>query len=244
MTFPPLVHVFETTHEISESLAETVIAASKRAIETNGRFTLALSGGSLPTILANSLVNRRNDIPSTSHWWVFLADERCVSLSHSDSNMALIKSSLLDSLQVPKNQIFSIDESLIQDPQMAAVSYQNYLKSVFADEKNFPSFDLILLGMGPDGHTCSLFPGHPLLNESKSWVASLSDSPKPPPSRITLTFPVLNAAKSIVFVTTGEGKADVLHRILDLKESFPAGQGNKYIIYILSDINRIIKFQN
>ncbi|KAJ3214932.1 6-phosphogluconolactonase [Dinochytrium kinnereticum] len=204
---------------ISEDLNARVSIASSEAIASHGRFTVAISGGSLPSILSANL--RDNKSIDWTKWHVFLADERCVPLAHPDSNYDLIKKSLLDFVSIPADQVYPIAENLIADPAAAAVDYTEKLKKVFG-AGGIPVFDMILLGMGPDGHTCSLFPGHPLLDEKSLWVASILDSPKPPPSRITLTYPVLNAAIDVVFVTTGDSKADVLHAILDKKEPYPS----------------------
>lgn len=97
--------------------------------------------------------------------------------------------------------MFSADE--------AATDYIKKL-SIYFPPNNIPRFDLLLLGMGPDGHTCSLFPGHSLLQETSVWVSSIVDSPKPPPCRITLTFPVINNTRQAIFVATGESKASMI----------------------------------
>lgn len=122
-----------------------------------------------------------------------------------------------------------MDVQLLHDLEELADSYEQELIREFASRETarFPVFDLILLGIGPDGHTCSLFPKHELLEEKDRWVAHLEDSPKPPPKRITLTFPVLNHAARVAFVATGEGKADVLSTILDKpEEGLPASRVN------------------
>jgi 6-phosphogluconolactonase len=155
-----------------------------------------------------------------TNWHFFFADERCVPLDSNDSNYLGFVKPVFDVLKVPRNQIHTINPNV--DPHCAAQEYQDELKSVFGD---VIEFDVILLGMGPDGHTCSLFPNHPLL-KSKEVVAAILDSPKPPPQRITLTFPVVNQARNAVFVCTGLGKADMLHRIIDLKQVYPASLGN------------------
>ncbi|KAJ3101670.1 6-phosphogluconolactonase [Phlyctochytrium planicorne] len=213
------VFVFPNNAAISEDLDRRVSEASARAIASHNRFTVAISGGSLPTLL--SAVLKSNKSVDWSKWHVFLADERCVPLKHADSNFALIKTALLDFVPIPPAQVYPIAEDLIGNPHLVAINYTVMLEGVFG-KQGVPVFDLILLGMGPDGHTCSLFPGHPLLNEYSLWVTHITDSPKPPPSRITLTYPVLNAATEVIFVSTGDSKADVLHRILDLDEVLPS----------------------
>ncbi|KAJ3013359.1 6-phosphogluconolactonase [Thoreauomyces humboldtii] len=218
----PEVFVFSSTDDISAALDSFLTTASANAIAKNGRFTVSLSGGSLPKVLGAKI--RTNEAIDWSKWHIFFADERCVAHDHDDSNYKLAKDELLDHVPIPSSQVYAINEKLVGDRHAAAKDYVDQLEKVFG-KGSFPSIDVNLLGIGPDGHCCSLFPGHALLDVKDVWVASLDDSPKPPPSRITLTYPVVNNAAVNLFVSTGESKADALHKILDLKEALPSGRG-------------------
>lgn len=151
---------------------------------------------------------------------VYYADERAVPLDHPDSNHNLCTREFYSKTSIPPGNIHTIDPTLLDDLEELADSYEQQLIVQFAskDSARFPVFDLILLGMGPDGHTASLFPGHELLQEEDRWVAYIEDSPKPPSKRITLTYPVINHASKVAFVATGEGKQNVLHTVLDKPE--------------------------
>ena len=114
-------------------------------------------------------------------------------------------------MAISDSQIYKIDPALA--PDEAALAYATQIAAVFGED-GLPSFDLMLLGMGPDGHTASLFPNHKLLEERDAIVASISDSPKPPPCRITLTLPVINNSREVCFIATGESKAELLPEIV------------------------------
>ncbi|KAI9315276.1 hypothetical protein BX666DRAFT_1818256, partial [Dichotomocladium elegans] len=205
-------HAFPTTAALSSALNDFCAKRSKAAIANHGAFTVAVSGGSLPKLLAADLKNNKD--VDFSKWHIFWADERCVPLDHPDSNyLELQKTGLLE--HIPAANVHTINPSFGKAAGKAAEDYQAQLKAYF---KQLPQFDLILLGMGPDGHCCSLFPGHPLLDEQTLWVAPITDSPKPPPERITLTYPVVNNAKEVAFVTAGEGKQEMLQKILEQPE--------------------------
>lgn len=210
---------------LGQQAALHVSRLAAEAIAARGRFTVALSGGSLPKILCPPLVAEplRSQI-DWSAWHVFWADERCVPLTDTESNYRLALNYLFDHVEIPPAQIYPIDDSL--PPAQAAEAYQHRLQDLFQPAAGqLPRFDLILLGMGEDGHTASLFPNHPLLEETERWVAPIFDSPKPPPARITLTLPVINQARQVAFLATGAGKVDILSQILKtehLAASLPA----------------------
>ncbi|RHZ77805.1 hypothetical protein Glove_172g58 [Diversispora epigaea] len=222
-----------TAGELSDELADFVVKSYNTAIVTRGRgkFTVGISGGSLPKILAAGLKNVKEKF-DWDKWDVFFCDERIVPLDHEDSNYFLCQKELFDHLPIPPERIHVINSDLVEKINSAYKSgetekgeefaqeivddYEKQLVSVFGflNPVKYPVFDLLLLGLGPDGHTCSLFPDHPLLEETL-WVGYIDNSPKPPSRRITLTLPVINHAHDIVFVATGENKQDILKKILD-----------------------------
>ncbi|KAM6394815.1 6-phosphogluconolactonase [Rhynochetos jubatus] len=211
---PHRVSVFPSAQELGPALAQLV---AERAAAAGGRFSLGLSGGSLVGILARDLPAAAGPA-APARWLVAFCDERLVPPEHPDSTAGAYKAQLLPRLPAPGPRVLAPTPGL--PPAAAAADYAAQLRQAFPGQ-DVPVFDLLVLGVGPDGHTCSLFPGHPLLEEKEEIVAALTDSPKPPPERITLTLPVLNAARAVVFVATGEGKAAVLKRLLEGDEENP-----------------------
>ena len=223
--------VHSTKKSIPTTLHELIHQSFLKAMDSNptSTFHVALSGGSLPSFLAalpQSFVDAGID-PQWDKWHVLLADERLVPSTHKDSNLGAIKGSFLQGVPIPTHQVYGIDEHLLgEDPDdqssipNAESIAQDYQSRVFdpllANHDGTSSLiDCALLGFGPDGHTCSLFPSHELINESELLVASIEDSPKPPPKRITLTMKTLNQfTRDVIFVGAGESKAEILNDIL------------------------------
>ncbi|TFK40947.1 6-phosphogluconolactonase [Crucibulum laeve] len=214
----PILISFPDPDALVDSLASFIVKAQKDSVDKKGRFTIALSGGSLPKML-RGLIN--NPAVKWNKWQVYYVDERVVPLDHPDSNHRACTEHLFSKVPIPSENIHPLDPSLLNDLEDLSDSYEKELIREFAqkDSARFPVFDLILLGMGPDGHTASLFPGHELLSEEDRWVAYVDDSPKPPPKRITFTYPVINHAARVAFVAAGKEKADTLKSILDDPEA-------------------------
>lgn len=220
------LYSFPETASLASALRAYVISCQEAGIARHGVFKVAVSGGSLPKTLAQALLPApasEDDVVKWDKWEIFFADERAVPLDHDDSNYALVKSELLDKLpaDVEAPTVHPIDAQYLEDTQELADQYEQVLVRSFAsrDSVKLPIFDLLLLGCGPDGHTCSLFPGHELLRETSAWVAPIEDSPKPPPRRVTLTLPVVTHAVRVAFVATGAGKKEIM------KEIFEGGNG-------------------
>ena len=233
----PNLYAFSDLDNLAKALRTYVIRCQNAGFERHNAFKVAVSGGSLPDTLAKALLAPGDGSPTDtinfSKWEIFFADERAVPLDHSDSNYRLLKGDLLDKIpaKLGKPTVNAIDTNYLDDTTELADQYQESLMKSFAakDSVKLPIFDLLLLGCGPDGHTCSLFPNHELLRESDAWVAAIDDSPKPPPKRITLTLPVVTHGIKIAFVTSGAGKLEILKKIFDTDEgrSLPSGLVNE-----------------
>ncbi|KAG5989123.1 hypothetical protein E4U52_005907 [Claviceps spartinae] len=227
MPSQPNLYAFSSTDVLAPALRAYIVQSQNAGFERHNVFKIAVSGGSLPKTLAQALLapsQGPQDNLDFSRWEIFYADERAVPLDHADSNHALLKAEFLDKLPAGEQPtVHPIDPAHLDDIQELADQYEKTLVSSFAsrDSVRLPIFDLLLLGCGPDGHTCSLFPGHELLRNSDAWVASISDSPKPPPRRITLTLPVVTHAVRIAFVATGSGKKEIMKQIFDTSEDLP-----------------------
>lgn len=215
----PVVSVGTSSEDVAARVGRHVVKHQDIAIAESGVFRIAVSGGSMGKVLKKALVDDKQIAPLVKwdKWEVYFSDERLVPLDHPESNYGLLKQNVLD--HVPKVVVHPIDVSLLTGHEGELAGADEAKDQQIADKyaELLPKdgkLDLLLLGCGPDGHTCSLFPGHPLLEEKSKLVALIRDSPKPPPRRISVTFPLLEKATSLAFIAEGEGKAPTLKKIL------------------------------
>lgn len=177
------------------------------------RFALALPGGSVATAVFPLLASADIDWSKVDLFW---GDERAVPPEHPDSNYGVARALLLGSVEAAGASVHRMPADAI-DLEGAAREYEALLREVTEHR----GLDYVLAGLGPDGHLCSLFPGHALLAERTRWVAPIFDSPKPPPARLTLTMAALGAATHLVVMALGAGKADIVARCVR-REDLPA----------------------
>ena len=217
MSAVPDIRIHRDSQAWAEAAAEFVQEVGKKAVRANGRFLIALSGGTTPETLYRALASPAfADRFDWSRTTFFFSDERCVAPDDPRSNYALAQRALFIPLKIASSQVYRMrGESC--DPQAAASEYEQQLRLATKTSLSAqPSLDLILLGLGEDGHTASLFPGAPVLQDHQSVIA-VTQSPKDPPTRLTMTLGVINEASVVLFLVAGAGKAGVVRAILDPK---------------------------
>ncbi len=207
------VRVYPTRIAAAHAAAAQFVATAEKAMTARGRFTVALAGGNTPRDVYRLLASDEYaPMVDWQHAQVFWGDERVVSLNDPDNNGRMARDTLLNYVPIPVDNIHRIQSQLA--PEEAAQDYDQTLRAYFtARGLQEPRFDLVLLGMGAEGHTASLFPHSPILKERKRWVAATFVEEKQT-WRITLTPVALNAASKIIFMVVGEEKAQALQQVL------------------------------
>lgn len=203
-------------------LAKHIYQLAQAAIESQGRFTILLAGGSTPKALYEHLAREYKNIFPWNKTFFFIGDERCVPHDSVDSNYKMINDALFVHIPLAAENIFPTHDQ-DNNPELAAANYSNVIKHLFKlKEGQLPVFDLVLLGLGPDGHTASLFPGTTALAEKdRLYVANYVE--KLHSYRLTATYPLLNAGREIIFLVAGENKAEIVCNVLSSERyAYPA----------------------
>ncbi len=213
MPSEPQVRIFAAAEHLFHAAAENFSGLGTRAIRERGRFTVALSGGSTPAGLYQELAKNFSTQLDWQKVFFFFGDERHVPPTDSESNYRIANESLFSKLAIPADHIFRIPAEM-PDAGQAALAYEQTLRNFFQPSPgSFPRFDLVLLGMGPDGHSASLFPGTTALEEKQHWVVA-NWVEKFSAFRITFTYPVLNSAACVMFLVSGGEKSEMVRRAL------------------------------
>lgn len=206
-----MIVVYDNPTLLSQALAQFFIYKCQESIRERGKFTVCLTGGSSPKELYRLLSSP--DFSKQIDWekvFIFWGDERMVADTDSQNNAHMTFDTLLNNVPVRADQIFRMNGNL--DPDVAAAAYDKILKKFF--QARGPGFDLILLGMGDNAHTASLFPHTSVLNEDTAWVKGLYIE-EVKMNRLTLTAPFINMSREIVFIVFGTNKAETLHEVLE-----------------------------
>lgn len=211
------INIFKDIEEIAEHAVEIWTGHAEKSIKKSGRFTVALSGGSTPIALYEKL----SKVP-TLPWdrtGIFIVDERFVPYESNESNFGMIRRVLLKHLSIPDKNIHPIP-TLNLSPQDAAIEYEHEVREhLMLSNDDIPIFDLILLGLGDDGHTASLFPGTPALKEASRLSLFVEPPDKTKKTRISITLTLINNARNLIFIAAGKNKAPVIKEIIEDKSS-------------------------
>ncbi len=203
------VQIFDGLQALSRAAADRVLSIANHNLDASRRFNIALSGGSTPERLYRLLADTSlRELTDWSRWHIFFGDERCVPSDHAQSNYCMAREALLDHVPIPPSQIHPMVIDPAQ-PERDAADYETLIRREVSTENGTPVFDLVLLGLGADGHTASLFPDTDILRVRTRLVAPVRverlDS-----ERISFTYPLLEHARHILFLAAGEAKAAVL----------------------------------
>ncbi len=214
------VEVFADREALAREAAESIAALGRKAIAARGHFTWALAGGSTPEpvyrLVASPPLSEMLDWERVHLFW---GDERCVPPDDPRSNYRMARESLIDGVPIPEGHVHRMPGEL--EPAAAAGAYARELQETFADDP--PRFDLILLGMGEDGHTASLFPGTAALTIRDRCVVA-NYVPHLDTWRLTLTYPAINAARHVRFLVAGAEKAEMVARVQEGRDALPAAK--------------------
>ena len=215
------VSVYPDADAVADAVASWLLAQSAG----KERFTVSLSGGSTPKRLYERLASPayRDRFPWDRTEW-FFGDERFVPKDDKDSNFRMVSEAMLSHVPAPPDSVHAFDTALVS-PEEAAIAYEEELKCFYGADVLDPAkplFDVMLLGLGPDGHTASLIPGQPVLDEHDRWAAAVTEGR--PEARLTLTYPVIASSRAIAFLVTGQDKAAMLAHVRSGAEDVPAGR--------------------
>ena len=217
------VLAFEDRKKLFHELCSLISDCAGRAIDTNGRFSMALSGGRTPRYLYETLSGEFVDRIDWGRTFLFWGDERFVPEDHIESNYRMAAEALISHVPIPPENVFPVPTRACSAGR-AARTYEKQLRRFFREE-DLPGFDLVLLGLGEDGHVASLYSGDAGMEETTRWVTSAA-APETyaVKERITLTFPVINNARTVVMLVTGEKKREILGRVLKNEGGYPAAK--------------------
>ena len=189
-------HRFDTADSVATAVYQHIITAAQHAIAERGAFKLVLAGGTTPEKVYRLLADTQAD---WANWHIYYGDERCLPVNHPDRNSVMAELAFLQKVAIPREQIFTIPAEL--NPETAAQQYQQTVAPALP-------FDMVLLGMGEDGHTASLFPNHH--HDENELAHAVYNSPKPPPERVSLSAKALSNTQQLLFLITGANKQDAV----------------------------------
>lgn len=189
-------HCLENADQVAEAVCQRILDAADSAIKQRGRFKLVLAGGSTPEKVYRLLTKLQAD---WKNWFIYYGDERCLPVNDKDRNSLMAEQVFLNKVAIPSAQIFTMPAE--SGPEAGAEQYHQIVADALP-------FDMVLLGMGEDGHTASLFPGH--IHNVNELTHAVFNSPKPPPERVTISAKALSNTAELIFLITGSNKQDAV----------------------------------